>query len=225
MPLTMNMSSLRPKISKRKPPAGASVREDAHRIVRTQMNSRQAHWDKIYGSKSVTDVSWYEAHPAKSLELIRATGVRPTDPIIDVGGGASLLVDELLDAGYRDLTVLDISPEVLQKLRERLGARAASVTFIQQDVTVFQPARRYALWHDRAVFHFLIQPQDRERYVAVLHRSLVPIGHVIMATFGPSGPERCSGLPTMRYDANSLAAELGSDFTLADSSLNVHRMP
>ena len=144
MPLTMNMSSLRPKISKRKPPAGASVREDAHRMVRTQMNSRQAHLDKIYGSKSVTDVSWYEAHPAKSLELIRATGVRPTDPIIDVGGGASLLVDELLDAGYRDLTVLDISPEVLQKLRERLGARAASVAFIQQDGCFSQPGAMHS---------------------------------------------------------------------------------
>jgi ubiquinone/menaquinone biosynthesis C-methylase UbiE len=108
-------------------------------------DSRQAHWDKVYGSKSVTDVSWYEAHPEKSLALIRATGAPPTDPIIDVGSGASSLVDELLDAGYLDFTVLDISAEVLQKLRERLGPRATAVAFLQQDVTAFQPARRYAL--------------------------------------------------------------------------------
>jgi len=151
--------------------------------------SIQAHWDKVYGSKAVTDVSWYEAQPATSLELIRATGVRLTDPIIDVGSGASLLVDGLLDREYVDLTVLDISVEALQKLRDRLGPRAAAVAFLQQDVTLFQPARRYALWHDRAVFHFLTRREDRERYVEALRRALVPNGYVIIATFGPSGPE------------------------------------
>jgi SAM-dependent methyltransferase len=188
-------------------------------------DSRQAHWDKIYASKSVTDVSWYEVHPWKSLELIRATGTLPTDPIIDVGGGASFLVDELLDGGYLDLTVLDISAEVLQKLRERLGPQAAAVTLLQQDVAAFHPTRRYALWHDRAVFHFLIQPEDREHYVDSLRRALLPWGHVIIATFGPSGPERCSGLAVMRYNASALAAELGSDFGLVDSSLAVHLTP
>ncbi len=187
--------------------------------------SIQARWDKVYGSKAITDVSWYEAQPARSPELIRATGVRSTDPIIDVGSGASLLVDGLLDHGYLDLTVLDISAEALQKLRDRLGPRAAAVTFLQQDVTRFQPARHYALWHDRAVFHFLSQREDRERYVEVLRRALVPNGYVIIATFGPSGPERCSGFAVMRYDANALAGEFGSDFKLADSSLVVHRTP
>jgi SAM-dependent methyltransferase len=151
--------------------------------------------------------------------------VTGTDAIIDVGGGASLLVNELLDAGYGDLTVLDISAEVLQQLRERLGERANSVTLIQQDVTRFQPTRRYALWHDRAVFHFLVQREDRARYVDVLRRTLLPNGHLIISTFGPSGPERCSGLPTVRYDAPALASELGNDFTLVDSSLAVHRTP
>jgi SAM-dependent methyltransferase len=188
-------------------------------------DSRQAHWDKVYSTKAVTDASWYEAHPAKSLELILATGVTPAEAIIDVGGGASFLVDALLNAGYRDLTVLDISTEVLQKLRERLSTRAASVALIQADVTTFQPTRHYALWHDRAVFHFLVEREDRERYVASLRRALLPNGHAIISTFGPSGPDRCSGLPIARYDASALTAELGSDFALASSSLAVHRTP
>ena len=187
--------------------------------------SIQAHWDKVYGSKGITDVSWYEAQPATSLELIRATGARSTDPIIDVGSGASLLVDKLLDRDYLDLTVLDICAEALMKLRDRLGPRAAAVTFLQQDVTLFQPERQYAVWHDRAVFHFLTQRKDRERYVEALRRALVPNGHVVIATFGPSGPERCSGFAVVRYDANALAGELGSDFELADSSLVAHRTP
>ena len=188
-------------------------------------DDRQTRWDKVYGSKSIADVSWYEVHPAKSLELIRATNIRSTDPIIDVGGGASFIVDKLLDAGFLDITVLDISAEVLQKLRERLGLRAADVVLLRQDVTTFQPDCRYALWHDRAVFHFLTQREDRERYVDALHGALLPGGHAIIATFGPSGPERCSGLPIRRYDSNTLAAELGSDFELVDSSLVVHRTP
>ena len=189
-------------------------------------DSRQAHWEQVYGTKRITDVSWYEARPEKSLELIRATQIQPADPLIDVGGGASFLVDELINAGYLDLTVLDISAEVLQKLRARLGAPGrAAVAFLRQDVTAFQPDRRYALWHDRAVFHFLVQREDRERYVDVLRRALLPNGHLVIATFGPSGPERCSGLATMRYDANALATELGDDFRLVDSSLAVHRTP
>jgi len=188
-------------------------------------DAKQAHWDAVYASKAVTSVSWYEPHPRKSLEMIRATGIQPEDPIIDVGGGASYLVDELLAAGYRHLTVLDLSAEVLQKLRERLGQRSASVTLLNQDVTQFQPRQQYALWHDRAVFHFLVQHEDRERYVAALRQAVRPNGHVVIATFGPAGPERCSGLPTMRYDANALAAQLGSDFKLVESSLAVHHTP
>jgi SAM-dependent methyltransferase len=188
-------------------------------------DSRQAHWDGIYGARSITDLSWYEPHPGKSLELIRATGVQPADPIIDVGSGASFLIDDLVEAGYLDLTVLDISAEVLKKLRARVDPRTAALSFLRQDVTAFRPPRRYALWHDRAVFHFLIQREDRERYVDVLRRALIPGGHVVIATFGPSGPQRCSGLPTLRYDDKALAAELGDDFGLVDSSLAVHRTP
>lgn len=187
--------------------------------------ARQDHWDAVYQKKRADEVSWYESRPEKSLDLMRSTGVRDDDPIIDVGGGASRLVDELLAAGHGDLTVLDVSASVLEKLRERLGSAASSVTLVHQDVTAFQPARRYALWHDRAVFHFLTQREDRELYIGALRRGIRPGGHVLMATFGPDGPERCSGLPTVRYDAATLAAELGADFALVESFLVVHRTP
>jgi SAM-dependent methyltransferase len=169
-------------------------------------------------------VSWYEAHPQRSLDLIRAAGISISAAIIDVGAGASSLVDALLAAGYRDVTVLDISAEALQKVRQRLGANPA-LTLLQQDVTTFQPLRAYGLWHDRAVFHFLVLPEDRARYVDVLRRAVAPGGHVIISTFGPSGPDRCSGLPVARYDAPALAAVLGREFSLADSALSVHRTP
>lgn len=186
--------------------------------------ARQDHWDAVYEKKRADEVSWYEPRPEKSLDVVRSTGVRDTDPIIDVGGGASRLVDELLAAGYSDLTVLDVSGAVLEKLRERLGS-AASVSLLHQDVTAFRPARQYALWHDRAVFHFLTQREDRERYIEALRHGVRPGGHIVMATFGPAGPERCSGLPTVRYDATTLAAELGADFALVESFLVIHRTP
>lgn len=189
------------------------------------MGARHEHWDSVYGNKAITDVSWYEPHPEKSLELIRNSGIEFMDPIIDVGGGASYLVDDLLEAGYRDVTVLDVSATVLDKLRERLGAKAVRASLLHQDVTAFEPEKRYALWHDRAVFHFLVERADRERYLDALHRALRPNGHLVIATFGPSGPARCSGLPTRRYDEVSLAAEFGPDFELIESSLLVHRTP
>ena len=185
----------------------------------------QSHWDAVYENKGASEVSWYEPHPEKSLELIRATGMRAEDPVIDVGGGASLLVNELLAAGYSDLSVLDISASVLAKLRTRLGPAASSVTLLHEDVTAFRPEKQYALWHDRAVFHFLTRHEERTRYVDALRQGVRPGGHVIMATFGPSGPERCSGLPTQRYDAAALAAELGAGFALVQSALLIHRTP
>lgn len=170
-------------------------------------------------------MSWYEPAPERSLALIRATGIGRGDPIIDVGGGASYLIDELMQAGYSDLTVLDISGTVLQSLQLRLGERASAATFLQQDITVFRPTRRYAVWHDRAVFHFLTDAGDRRRYLEAVCAGLQSEGHLIVATFGPEGPERCSGLPVMRYDACSLAAELGGGFHPVDSFLAVHRTP
>jgi SAM-dependent methyltransferase len=183
----------------------------------------QKHWDGVYTSKRASEVSWYEPRASKSLELVRATGLGPEGPIIDVGAGASLLSEELLGAGHRDVTALDISAVALEKLRERL--QDSRLTLLHQDVLTFEPSRAYALWHDRAVFHFLTRRADRERYVDVLARALPPGGHLIMATFGPEGPERCSGLPTQRYDPVALARELGPGFQLMESTLNSHRTP
>lgn len=187
--------------------------------------STQHHWDTVYTNKAVADVSWYEAYPAKSLELIRASGAAGEDALIDVGGGASLLVEALMAAGYCDLTVLDVSAVVLQQLRERLGVRAAAVKLLQQDVTLFEPPQRYVLWHDRAVFHFLIERQERQRYVEVVRQAVLPMGQVIISGFGPDGPEKCSGKQVARYDAAALAAQLGTGFALLDSSLSTHRTP
>lgn len=185
----------------------------------------KAHWDGVYARRALDAVSWYEAEPRKSLELIRASGVGRGAAIIDVGGGASFLVDELLSQGYSDLTVLDISSEVLSKLRDRLGPKAEHVTLLQADVTELRPTRRYALWHDRAVFHFLVDQDDRARYLDVLKQALAVGGHLIIATFGPEGPERCSGLPVQRYSAESLVQTLGAEFTLVESFIDVHRTP
>jgi len=183
------------------------------------------HWDEVYGRRATTEVSWYEAEPAQSLELISATHLAPGAPIIDVGGGASLLVDRLLARGHPDVTVLDLSGEVLAQVGTRLGALRCHVTLLQQDIRTFIPARSYSLWHDRAVFHFLTDPQDRSRYRAALLAGTAPGSHVIMATFGPQGPVRCSGLDTCRYDADSLARELGAPFQLAESLLADHETP
>jgi SAM-dependent methyltransferase len=185
----------------------------------------QAHWDRVYKTKPTTEVSWYEERPTRSLDLIAASGIQKNEPVIDVGGGAAFLVDALLLAGYTDLTVLDISAEVIEQLRKRLGAAAQGVSLLREDVTTLKPSRRYALWHDRAVFHFLIEHEDRVRYVEALRRTLQPNGHLILATFGPQGPQRCSDLPVARYDSTTLAAEIGADFKLMDSSLVTHRTP
>jgi 2-polyprenyl-3-methyl-5-hydroxy-6-metoxy-1,4-benzoquinol methylase len=188
-------------------------------------NARAEHWDNVYRTKQPTEVSWYQADPAVSRELIAATGVTSEAPIIDVGGGASRLVDSLLDDGHTDVTVLDIAEAALEHAKARLGPRATAVTWRVEDVTEFKPGRRYAVWHDRAVFHFLTEPVDRAKYVAALQRALAPDGHVILATFGPSGPERCSGLPIVRYDARSLASELGGGLRLRRTVSETHWTP
>jgi SAM-dependent methyltransferase len=170
-------------------------------------------------------VSWYQRDPARSLEFIEAAGVSLADPILDVGGGASLLVDRLLERGFRDVTVLDVADGALERVRERLGEAAARVELLQADVTRFVPIRRYALWHDRAVFHFLVSPADRAAYLAALAAALRPRGHVVLATFALGGPQRCSGLDVVRYDAASLASELGAGFDLLRSEREEHVTP
>ena len=186
---------------------------------------RREHWDGVYRSKSYADVSWYQSVPGRSLQCIEAAGIALEDAIIDVGGGASTLVDHLLRLGYRDVTVLDIAGEAFAQSRDRLGSEAAGVDWIVADVTAFEPARRYTLWHDRAVLHFLTEAVDRERYVSVLRQSLAAGGQVVLATFGPDGPLRCSGLEIRRYSAGMLQDLLGDEFVLLDEALEDHRTP
>ncbi len=183
------------------------------------------HWQRVHETKRPAELSWYQPVPERSLELIRAAGVAPDDPIIDVGGGASTLVDHLQAAGYSDVSVLDIAPAALEQAQARLGAAAAQVNWIVSEVTDFEPERRYALWHDRAAFHFLVTPVEQSRYLAVLRSALMPRGHLVLATFGPGGPERCSGLPVQRYSQEQLSDLLASDFQLRQCALEDHVTP
>ena len=186
---------------------------------------RKTHWEGIYVRKDEDEVSWYQAHPTTSLQLLSNTGLGRDAAIIDAGGGASRLVDHLLDAGYTDITVLDIAEAALEKARARLGERARQVRWIVADLLTWQPERRYDIWHDRAVFHFLTAAEDRRRYVEVLKRALKPDGHVIIATFAPDGPEKCSGLPVMRHSPESIAAALGAGFELLETADEHHVTP
>lgn len=186
---------------------------------------RRDHWNRVYQTKAPDSVSWYQRHPDVSLELIAASGVAKDAGIIDVGGGASLLVDHLLNLGYSNLAVLDVSGAALDTGRTRLGVRAVAVEWFEADVTTFEPRHRYALWHDRAAFHFLTDAHDRSRYVATLRKSLKPGGTAIIATFALDGPPRCSGLDVVRYDERSIAAELGAEFALREVRREAHITP
>lgn len=186
---------------------------------------RKQHWEEVYRQKAEDAVSWFQVHPDYSLELIGSAGVKPADPIIDVGGGASRLVDHLLEAGYTDLTVLDIAETALERAGVRLGPKALQVKWLVADVTCWRPERRYRLWHDRAVFHFLTEPADRAAYRDCLRAALLPGGHAIIASFALDGPENCSGLPVRRYSPASLATELGAGFRLVSSRDETHLTP
>ena len=187
--------------------------------------SAKEHWNKVYQTKAPDDVSWVQTPPATSLKLIRASGVGKNAGIIDVGGGASVLVDFLLDAGFSKLAVLDISAAALEHARRRLGKRADSVEWLEADVTTFQSARQFGLWHDRAVFHFLTDQADRQKYAQTLKRTLTPGGQVVIATFALDGPPKCSGLEVARYDAASIGAELGAEFQLVEQASETHTTP
>jgi trans-aconitate methyltransferase len=187
--------------------------------------TRKSHWDRVYEDRVFTDVSWYQAQPSESLDLIEAAATHRDAPIIDIGGGASTLVDHLLDRGYRDLTVLDVSEQAFTQARARLGEAAGQVSWIATDVTMFRPERTYDLWHDRAVLHFLIDAEDRRRYLAALRRALAPGGHLVLATFGPEGPQKCSGLEVRRYSMDTMAELLGADFELCSEQFQYHETP
>lgn len=186
----------------------------------------KTHWENIYHTKESVQVSWYQLHPHLSLQYIRNTGAGRTANIIDVGGGASTLVDHLLDDGFQQITVLDISKEALEVAAQRLAQRAKLVTWLEADITkITLPHHKYDVWHDRAVFHFLTNPQDREAYVKTVENAVKPGGHVIVATFASDGPDKCSGLEVSRYDPQSLHHEFGSGFELLDSTQENHQTP
>ncbi len=186
---------------------------------------RRQHWERVYRGKAPDSLSWYQSRPGISLALIAESGIRKDAGIIDIGGGASGLVDHLLDLGYTDLAVLDVSAAALDASRLRLGARAALVEWFESDVTEFEPPRRYALWHDRAVFHFLTQGEDRALYASTLRKALAPDGTAIIATFAPDGPAKCSGLDVVRYDETSIARELGECLQLLEVRREMHLTP
>ena len=186
----------------------------------------KAHWEDVYQSKAMDEVSWYRPHLDVSLSLIEDAAQDRGSAIIDVGGGEATLVDDLVTRGYGDVTVLDISQAAIDVAKARLGSSAASVHWITGDITkVGLEAGRYDIWHDRAVFHFLTTAEDRAAYVRQVTRAVKLGGHVIVATFGPEGPEKCSGLDVVRYDAGSLHGEFGPKFRLLDSVTEHHETP
>jgi SAM-dependent methyltransferase len=187
---------------------------------------RKSHWEEIYRNKLPTQVSWYQPHALRSLDLIRRVSPPPDGAIIDVGGGASTLIDDLLDVGYHDLTVLDLSATALGKARARLGTRANTVRWVEADVlSASLPKTGYSVWHDRAAFHFLTAPADRARYVAQVRQAVRVGGWVLVATFADDGPTRCSGLEVARYSPQALYAEFGPPFQLLASEREEHVTP
>jgi 2-polyprenyl-3-methyl-5-hydroxy-6-metoxy-1,4-benzoquinol methylase len=188
-------------------------------------SDRQDHWTRVYEEKPPSTVSWYQAEPEPSLRALDRFGAEPSSSIIDVGGGASNLVDALLRRGWNDVTVLDIAAPALDASKERLGSEASRVSWEVADVTDWQPSRQYDVWHDRAVFHFLTQPEQRKAYRRALLAGIAPGGLVIMATFALDGPDKCSGLPVQRYDPAMLASELGDGFRLIEGWREEHTTP
>jgi 2-polyprenyl-3-methyl-5-hydroxy-6-metoxy-1,4-benzoquinol methylase len=186
---------------------------------------RQRHWENVYTTKDEKEVSWFEESPAISLALMRSTGLNTGSSIIDIGGGASRLVDALIDEGFEAVTVLDLSEKAITIAKARLGALGTRVQWVAADVTKWEPSETYDVWHDRAALHFLTEPKDRVAYAERVHSAVRPGGHLIIGTFAPDGPERCSGLQVVRHDAASLSEMLGSEFDLIESRPYSHRTP
>lgn len=184
------------------------------------------HWEHVYSTKAADTVSWFQPHADVSTRLIRASGLGREAAIVDVGGGASTLVDDLLDAGYENLTVLDLSLAALTEAQNRIGKRASNVRWLEGDITQikFEP-HSFDLWHDRAVFHFLTSAEERATYVQQVLHALKPGGYVMMATFGANGPMQCSGLPVVRYTPEALHSEFGAEFSMTSSEEQLHHTP
>lgn len=187
--------------------------------------STQNHWQGVYEKKASTEVSWYQSEPALSLEWILSVAPGRESAILDVGAGASLLVDRLLDRGYRGVAVLDIAPAALAGVRERLGQQAAEVEWFTGDLLDFVPPHGFDLWHDRAVLHFLREPEQQRGYAEVLRRTVKPGGHVLISTFAPGGPTRCSGLEVVQHDCASIGELLGVEFRCVRDETELHGTP
>jgi SAM-dependent methyltransferase len=187
--------------------------------------SRKAHWENVYATRAENEVSWFEDNPALSIELIGLARPAPQSAIVDIGGGASRLVDHLVARGFLHVSVLDISRASLEVAKKRLGDRATLVQWIAADVTEWSPAQTFDIWHDRAAFHFLVDPADRAAYIACTKKAVARGGYVIIGTFAKDGPEKCSGLPVSRYDAEGLADQLGADFESLAGRRHHHTTP
>ena len=188
--------------------------------------SERRHWQQVYSAISTDEVGWYAPHLTTSIKWITDLDLDPGDPIIDVGGGASTLVDDLLDKGYSDISVLDLSAHALSVVKKRLGTRANLVSWLAGDVAEVElPSSHYALWHDRAVFHFLAEPEQQLRYRDKLLRALEPSGHFIIGVFELAAPPQCSGLPVQRYSVETLSAIFGAEFDLKDHHKEMHKTP
>ena len=184
----------------------------------------KTHWDDVYKTKSPDQVSWTELKPEYSLTLIRDTEAPQNSPVIDIGGGDSMLVDYLLEDGYSDITVLDISTAAIERAKIRLGEKAEKVTWVISDILDFKPEKHYTIWHDRATFHFLTRPEQKEKYRRVVE-NVATNGHMILGTFSLSGPEKCSGLPVCQYDMSSLADVFKGSFEVKSHFYADHVTP
>ena len=190
-----------------------------------ETRGEKEHWEQVYSEKAPTSVSWYQGTPEPSLRALERLNISPGSSIIEIGGGASTFVDALLELGWNDITVLDIAAPAIEAARSRLGGVADKVDWQVADITEWRPTRNYDVWHDRAVFHFLTEAEQRAAYLRALGEGLPADGFLIMATFALDGPEKCSGLPVRRYDADSLAHELGPSFKLLESWKEEHTTP
>lgn len=186
---------------------------------------RKAHWENVYNEKSPLQVSWYQSDPKISLQLIEATDCTKDAAVIEVGGGASVLVDRLLESGYRNVSVLDLSGKALAHAKHRLGDEGLAVNWFEADITEFDPPTSYDIWHDRAVFHFLTDARERSMYIDTLSKALRKGGHLVIATFAMGGPTKCSGLEIVQYDANKISSELGPAFELQSEQFETHITP
>ncbi len=194
-------------------------------IMVIKMKDKKTHWENIYSKNMANQVSWFQSHPSLSMRLIETSGIAKDEAVIDVGAGESHLVDHLLAKNFTKIAILDISSKALEDNKLRMKEQADKIEWIESDVTRFQPQQKFALWHDRAVFHFLTAEEDRLNYLHTLKNALIPDGHLIIATFTIGGPKQCSGLDIVQYDSETLCRFFGKEFELKETEMESHRTP